>query len=195
MHSTSTHGREILSKLLIHKIVMLLSNDSIFSITSRIDSFHEDMISHFISLVKCRIGPLVQDPDEHFFEKIMQICNSTENLNIRNRACEETLYFILDHLQHIKETKFYDVESFNSYYFNLRNFGWPYLEQKDYINIAIETYQEEYDTITEEIIEGNYNQCYEYDSTLERLQKFYKKFCPSQLVQNVKQYLDDLTKR
>ncbi|CAG8645409.1 18331_t:CDS:10, partial [Dentiscutata erythropus] len=242
MHSTSTHSREILSKLLNHRITASLSDDSIFSITSRIDDFHEDIIAHFLSLVKDRVGPLVQDPDEHLFEKIMRICNSTESLNTEI----ETLYFILDRLQQIKEIKFSDEESFQLSLFQSAKFwmaifkakgytqklrSHPYFKEtckvvinlamsirnhtitirllrkifkcfnnndialKDYINSVIDNYQEEYDTITEEVIEGKYNQCYEYDSTLERLQKFYEKFCPSQLVQNVKQYIDDLTKR
>ncbi|CAG8831958.1 2371_t:CDS:1, partial [Gigaspora rosea] len=66
---------------------------------------------------------------------------------------------------------------------------------KDYINSAIENYSEESELITDEIIEKNYNQCKEYNSTLERLQKFYGKFCPSKYVLDVQSYLNDLTKK
>ncbi|CAG8790725.1 5471_t:CDS:1, partial [Gigaspora rosea] len=60
MHSTSTHGREILKKLLNHNIVMSLSDDTIFSVASEIGDFHEDIITHFISLIKDRVGVLVE---------------------------------------------------------------------------------------------------------------------------------------
>ncbi|KAF0556640.1 e3 ubiquitin-protein ligase [Gigaspora margarita] len=246
MHSTSTHGREILKTLLNHNIMMSLSNDSIFPVASKIDDFHEDIITHFISLIKGRVEVLIEVPDEQLLEKIMRICDSTKCLNIRNRSCEEILCFILGRLQQIKNIKFSEVESFQLSLFQFEKFWMIIFKAKgctnklrshsyfkeicemmihlttsirnqtikirllrkifnyfvndnilltNYINSAIENYPGEYDLITYEIIENNFNQCYEYNSILERLQKFYKLFCPSQLVSDVNQYFDDLTKR
>ncbi|RIB21686.1 hypothetical protein C2G38_2175948 [Gigaspora rosea] len=243
MHSTSKHGREVLNKLLNRNIVTLLSDDSIFSITSNIGDFHEEIITHFISMVKERVR-LVQVPDERLLEKIMRICNSTENLYIPNRFCEEILCFILGRLQ---DVKYSDIESFQLSLFQFAKFwmamfkangctkklhSHSYFNEvcrmifhiatnirnhtiairllqkifkyfinnnkflKDYINSAIANYQGEYDVIiTEEVIEQSYILCYEYHSTLERLQKFYEQFCPLRLVPNVKYYLVDLEKR
>ncbi|CAG8700953.1 9166_t:CDS:2, partial [Racocetra fulgida] len=246
MYSTSTHGQEILNKLLSHNIVMSLPDDSIFSITSRITDFHEDIITHFTTLVKNKVRPLVQVPDERLLKMIMQICNSTTSLNIRNYICEEILCDILGHLQQVKDVRFSEIESFQLLSFQFAKFwmtifkakgckqklfSHPYFKEtretvihlamnirdrtitirflqkifkyfindnrglKDYLNCAIENYPGEYDIITDEIIEEYYNQCCKYNSTLERLQKFYEKFCSPQLVLDVKQYFDDLVKR
>ncbi|CAG8487332.1 35591_t:CDS:10 [Gigaspora margarita] len=111
---------------------------------------------------------LVQVPDERLLEKIMRICNSTENLNVPNRLLQKIF----------------------KYFINNNTF------LKDYINSAIENYQGEHNLIiTDDVIEQCYNRCYEYNSTLERLQKFYEQFCPLRFVPNVKQYLVDLEKR
>ncbi|CAG8527830.1 33218_t:CDS:10, partial [Gigaspora margarita] len=246
MHSTSTFGREILKKLLNHNIVMSLSDDNIFSVASEIGDFHEDVITHFISLIKDRVGAFVEVPDERLLEKIMRICDSTKSLNIRNRSCEEILCFILGRLQQIKNVKFSEIESFQLSLFQFAKFWMIIFKAKgctnklrshsyfketcemiihittsiknqtitirmlqkifnyfvnnnrlltNYINCAIENYPGEYDLITYEDTEKNCNQCYEYNSILERLQKFYRLFCPSQLVSDVKQYFDDLAKR
>ncbi|KAF0538645.1 e3 ubiquitin-protein ligase [Gigaspora margarita] len=247
IHSTSTQSRELLNKFMNHNIVMSLSDDSILSITSRINinDFHEDIITHFMSLLKLRVGYLVQDPDERLLKIIMQICDSESILNIPNSYCEEIICFILSQLQQDKTVKFSETESFQLSLFQFANFwtaifkangdiqklcSHSYFKEtcktvtliatdirnntitikllqkifiyfrnneilKDYINSAIENYSEESELITDEIIEKNYNQCKVYNSTLERLQKFYGKFCPSKYVQDVQSYLNDLTKK
>ncbi|CAG8515793.1 10695_t:CDS:10 [Dentiscutata erythropus] len=247
MHTTSKYGREILNKLLNHNIMTSLSDDSLFSITSSIEDFHEDIIVHFISLVKERVGLLVQVPNERLLEKTKQICGSTTSLNIRNRSCEEILCFILDRLQQAKDVKFSEIESFQLSMFQFAKFwmtifkaeghteklcSHPYFKEacetvihiatsikdrtitirllqkifkyffiksnrvlRDYLNSAMKNYPGEYNIIPCEVIEESYSRCYEYILILERLQKFYKQFCPSQLVTDVKQYLDNLEKR
>ncbi|CAG8532688.1 1347_t:CDS:2, partial [Dentiscutata heterogama] len=236
MHTTSKHGREILNKLLNHNIMTSLSDDSLFSITSSIEDFHEDIRVHFISVVKERVGILVQVPNERLLEKIKQICRSTTKI----------LCFILDRLQQAKDVKFSEVESFQLSIFQFAKFwmaifkakghteklcSHPYFKEvyemvihiatsiknrtitirllqkifkyfinsnrflNNYLNSAIENYPGEYNIIPYKVVEESYSQCYEYISILERLQKFYKQFCPSQLVSDVKLYLDNLEKR
>ncbi|CAG8724521.1 5024_t:CDS:2, partial [Cetraspora pellucida] len=234
MHSISTYGREISNKLMNHNTIMLLPNDSIFSIAFRIDEFPKDIIIHFISLVKDRIRPFAQDPDERLLNKVMQICNCESNLNIQNR-----------HLQESKDIKFPNIESFQLSLFQFSKFwmtlfkakgrtkklrSHPYFKEAremvihvatniknqtitirliqkifnsfinnnkilmDYISSVIENHPGKA-PITEEILERNCNQCYIYNSKLERLQKFYDQFCPPHSVTDVQLYFEDLTKR
>ncbi|CAG8564190.1 3703_t:CDS:2, partial [Dentiscutata heterogama] len=246
IHSTSAHSQELLNKFMNHNIVMSLSDDSVLSITSRINvsNFHDDIITHFMSLLKFRVELLIRDPDERLLKIIMQICDSESTLNVPNSYCEEIICFILSHLQQDKVVKFSETELFQLSLFQFAKFwmaifkargdiqklrSHSYFKEacktvtliamdirnntitikllqkvfnyfsntgilKDYINSAIENYSEEIELITDEILEKSYNQCNEYNSTLERLQKFYEKFCPSQLVPDVQSYLNDLTK-
>ncbi|CAG8490067.1 2405_t:CDS:10 [Cetraspora pellucida] len=249
MYSTSIFGgREILKNLMNRDINRLLSDESVFAITSHVDVFHQDIITYVISLVKERLRPLVQDPDERLLEKIMQICDSKSNLNVRSCSCEEILCFILSHLQQAKNSKFPDTDSTESFQLSLFQFAkfWTtifraeghtqklrshsYFKEvheiviriatniknntitirlfqkifisfvnndkilKDYINSAIENCPEHV-VITDEDIEKSRNQCHKYNLTLERLQKFYERFCPSQLVSDVQLYFNDLSER
>ncbi|CAG8477692.1 8259_t:CDS:10, partial [Cetraspora pellucida] len=247
IYSTSIHDQDILNMFMNHNIVTSLSDDSIFSITSFINvtDFHEDIITRFMFLLKSRVRPLVQDPDERLLKIIMRICNSdsVSTLNVSNSYCEEILCFILNLLQQVKEVKYHEIESFQLSLFQFTTFwttmfkargdiqelhSHAYFKEarkmviriamdiinnditirllqkificfnnnqilKDYINYAVGNDSEE--LITGEILEESCNQCYAYNSTLERLQKFYEKFCPSQSVTDVQLHFDDLTKR
>ncbi|RHZ88865.1 hypothetical protein Glove_21g49 [Diversispora epigaea] len=103
-------------KKIVDYILTPLSEDLIFSIAPYIGEFDPAVIEIYCAWIKIRLDQNLRDADEQLLQKIMQICDSKNKLNIKNRLCEEILCHIFDRLQISAKRKLYinDVDNLDN---------------------------------------------------------------------------------
>ncbi|CAG8460377.1 17990_t:CDS:10, partial [Racocetra fulgida] len=203
-------------KLVADKSASPLSDDVILSVASYVEDFDIDVIEHFSTFLKARIEHNIQEPDNRLQQQSDKKHSDQEShrrSSIQFSEFWSTIFRAKDHTEKIRSHPY--VQSVRDHIVRLAisaanstiviGLLQELFEHSgdnndiliNYFNSAIENQQE--DTInlviTDGILDDLRQQCKKYQTVFARLTKFYDRFYPSDLINNYREYRDDLISR